>query len=91
MRKKRIHLGFLLGAILGSFIFLGKGEALTPLEGYLPQIEGWVIKGEVLKFSPENLFEYIDFPIISKLWLPLSIRKKIASKLSRWRYMIWDR
>ncbi len=60
MRKKRIHLGFLLGAILGSFIFLGKGEALTPLEGYLPQIEGWVIKGEVLKFSPENLFEYID-------------------------------
>lgn len=57
MAKRQILLIIL---IMGRMAFLSGGEQQNLLENYLPRVKGWEIKGEILKFSPENLFEYIN-------------------------------
>jgi len=53
------YLVFLLCFLLNGW-FLLAGTTSPSLESLLPRLEGWAVKGEILKFSPENLFEYIN-------------------------------
>jgi len=57
-RKSQKGLIFIL-FLLSAWLLLA-GETTPALESLLPQLKGWAVKGEVLKFSPENLFEYIN-------------------------------
>lgn len=53
-------MGLIILCLSLSYLFLQGDETSPSLDNFLPQVKGWAVKGEVLKFSPENLFEYID-------------------------------
>lgn len=79
MRKKALLI-FIISFVffMGNNLFSEYLKEDTGLESILPFPEGWKVKGEVLRFQPENLFEFINGA--AEIYLSYDFRSLITAE-----------